>query len=111
MVGIHPSFVAAAPKLTLKRVVLSLILLVLSIGAFLASLDVLSNAFKLVGSRAAGEALSDTTMLQNPVVGLMAGVLVTVLVQSSSSSTSIAVSMVGSNCEFKERSIGAYSPY
>ncbi|CAN7981300.1 unnamed protein product [Ixodes pacificus] len=33
----------------------------------------------------------------NPVVGLMVGVLVTVLMQSSSSSTSITVSMVGSN--------------
>lgn len=33
--------------------------------------------------------------MQNPVVGLMIGILVTVLVQSSSTSTSIVVSMVG----------------
>lgn len=33
--------------------------------------------------------------MQNPVVGLMIGILVTVLVQSSSTSTSIIVSMVG----------------
>jgi hypothetical protein len=33
--------------------------------------------------------------MQNPVVGIMIGILVTVLVQSSSTSTSIIVSMVG----------------
>ena len=37
--------------------------------------------------------------MQNPVVGLMIGILVTVLVQSSSTSTSIVVSMVGAGGE------------
>ena len=36
----------------------------------------------------------------NPVVGLMMGCLVTVLVQSSSTSTSIIVSMVASGREY-----------
>ncbi|KAH6931557.1 hypothetical protein HPB50_025254 [Hyalomma asiaticum] len=72
-------------------------LLVLAILTFLVSLDVLSAAFKLMSGRAAGRAFTNSSALRNPVVALMIGVLVTVMVQSSSSSTSITVSMVGSN--------------
>ncbi|XP_065285712.1 sodium-dependent phosphate transport protein 2B-like isoform X3 [Dermacentor albipictus] len=71
--------------------------LVLAILTFLVSLDVLSSAFKLISGRAAGRAFTNSSVLRNPVVALMIGVLVTVMVQSSSSSTSITVSMVGSN--------------
>lgn len=42
-----------------------------------------------------GAIFQSESVATNPVVGLMAGVLVTVLVQSSSTSTSIVVSMVG----------------
>lgn len=42
-----------------------------------------------------GEIFQRNELMQNPVVGLMIGILVTVLVQSSSTSTSIVVSMVG----------------
>lgn len=63
---------------------------------FICSLDLLSTAFRLLGSRAVGRFFSDNELLQNPVVGLMIGVLVTVLVQSSSTSTSIVVTMVAS---------------
>ena len=63
---------------------------------FICSLDLLSTAFKLIGSRTIGRFLSDNELLKNPVVGLMIGVLVTVLVQSSSTSTSIMVTMVSS---------------
>lgn len=45
---------------------------------------------------AAGAALSDSRLLQNPVAGLMIGVMATVFVQSSSTSTSIVVTMVAS---------------
>ncbi|KAL1433374.1 hypothetical protein MTO96_012669 [Rhipicephalus appendiculatus] len=71
--------------------------LVLAILTFLVSLDVLSAAFKLISGRAAGRVFTNSSVLSNPVVALMIGVLVTVMVQSSSSSTSITVSMVGSN--------------
>ncbi|XP_055957264.1 sodium-dependent phosphate transport protein 2B isoform X2 [Patella vulgata] len=43
----------------------------------------------------AGEVFRNNDILKNPVAGLMMGVLVTVLVQSSSTSTSIIISMVG----------------
>uniref|UniRef100_G3WBC0 Sodium-dependent phosphate transport protein 2B n=1 Tax=Sarcophilus harrisii TaxID=9305 RepID=G3WBC0_SARHA len=45
----------------------------------------------------AGKIFHDGSMLNNPVAGLMIGVLVTVLVQSSSTSTSIVVSLVSSS--------------
>lgn len=42
----------------------------------------------------AGDIFKDNVVLSNPVAGLVIGVLVTVLVQSSSTSSSIVVSMV-----------------
>jgi sodium-dependent phosphate cotransporter len=47
-----------------------------------------------------GEIFQQSELMQNPVVGLMIGILVTVLVQSSSTSTSIVVSMVASDSKF-----------
>ena len=49
--------------------------------------------FFLAG-KAAGQIFSNSEFLQNPVVGLVIGILVTVLVQSSSTSTSIVVTLV-----------------
>ncbi|XP_018416913.1 PREDICTED: sodium-dependent phosphate transport protein 2B [Nanorana parkeri] len=72
------------------------ILLVALLYFFVCSLDVLSSAFQLVGGKAAGEIFKNHSILSNPVAGIVIGVLVTVLVQSSSTSTSIVVSMVSS---------------
>ncbi|KAL6483615.1 hypothetical protein MHYP_G00084870 [Metynnis hypsauchen] len=63
---------------------------------FVCSLDILSSAFQLVGGKAAGDIFQDNAVLSNPIAGLVIGVLVTVLVQSSSTSSSIVVSMVSS---------------
>uniref|UniRef100_A0A671EMY7 Solute carrier family 34 member 3 n=1 Tax=Rhinolophus ferrumequinum TaxID=59479 RepID=A0A671EMY7_RHIFE len=63
---------------------------------FICSLDILSSAFQLLGSKVAGDIFKDSVVLSNPVAGLVIGVLVTVLVQSSSTSSSIVVSMVAS---------------
>lgn len=64
---------------------------------FVCSLDLLSSAFRLVGGRTTGEIFQQSDLLQNPVVGVMIGILTTVLVQSSSTSSSIIVSMVSAN--------------
>ncbi|XP_048190049.1 sodium-dependent phosphate transport protein 2A isoform X2 [Perognathus longimembris pacificus] len=77
---------------TLIKVPLMLVLLYL----FVCSLDVLSSAFQLAGGKVAGDIFKDNAILSNPVAGLVVGILVTVLVQSSSTSTSIIVSMVSS---------------
>ncbi|KAM9796732.1 sodium-dependent phosphate transport protein 2B-like [Syngnathus typhle] len=83
----------------IMRVLTSIIKLVLLLGLlylFICSLDVLSSAFQLVGGKAAGDIFKDNVILANPVAGLVIGVMVTVLVQSSSTSSSIVVSMVSS---------------
>ncbi|RXN28385.1 sodium-dependent phosphate transport 2A-like protein [Labeo rohita] len=49
-----------------------------------------------VHCKVAGDIFQDNAILSNPVAGLMVGILVTVLVQSSSTSTSIIVSLVSS---------------
>jgi sodium-dependent phosphate cotransporter len=59
---------------------------------FLVGLDLLGNAAKVIGGCTAGALFGDNT---NPVAGLMVGILATVLVQSSSSTTSIIVALVG----------------
>lgn len=97
---------------------------------FVCSLDVLSSAFQLAGGKArwrrsgeafrrtsddarlcsagkvAGDIFKDNAILSNPVAGLVVGILVTVLVQSSSTSTSIIVSMVSSGCELTQHGQG-----
>ncbi|XP_022614807.1 sodium-dependent phosphate transport protein 2B-like [Seriola dumerili] len=83
----------------IMRVVTAIVKLVMLLGLlylFICSLDVLSSAFQLVGGKAAGDIFQDNVVLSNPVAGLVIGVLVTVLVQSSSTSSSIVVSMVSS---------------
>jgi hypothetical protein len=66
---------------------------------FICSLNFLSSSFRLLGGKTAGRVISQNQLLKNPMVGLMIGVLVTVLVQSSSTSTSIVVTMVASECK------------
>lgn len=51
--------------------------------------------------KAAGDIFQDNSVLANPLAGLVIGVLVTLLVQSSSTSSSIVVSMVSSGCEYE----------
>lgn len=55
----------------------------------------------LLSGRVAGNIFQENTILSNPVAGLVVGILVTVLVQSSSTSTSIIVSFVSSGCKLK----------
>ncbi|XP_068187120.1 sodium-dependent phosphate transport protein 2A-like isoform X2 [Antennarius striatus] len=71
-------------------------LLLLLLYLFICSLDVLSSAFQLAGGRLAGDFFQGNVILSNQVAGLVVGLLVTVLVQSSSTSTSIIVSLVSS---------------
>ena len=59
---------------------------------FLLGLNLLGTAAKVIGGCTAGALFGDDT---NPVAGVMVGILCTVLMQSSSSTTSIIVSLVG----------------
>ncbi|XP_076456006.1 sodium-dependent phosphate transport protein 2C-like [Babylonia areolata] len=73
-----------------------IVLLVACLYVFICSLGLLEDSFQLLGGRAAGQTFRNSDLLSNPVAGLMIGVLATVLVQSSSTSTSIIITMVGS---------------
>jgi len=59
---------------------------------FLLGLQLLGDSFKCLGGRGAG---SMFTAINDPIAGLMTGILATVMVQSSSTSTSIVVGLVG----------------
>jgi len=63
-----------------------------SMYVFLVGLQLLGDAFKCLGGKGAGSMFS---AISNPIAGLMVGILATVLVQSSSTSTSIVVGLVG----------------
>ena len=59
---------------------------------FLVGLELLGNGAKVMTACSAGGLFGDDS---NPIGGLMVGILVTVLLQSSSTTTSIVVSLVG----------------
>ncbi len=68
------------------------ILLFLLLYIFILSISLLGGAFKLFGKGFAEQLLKTTA---NPLVGLVIGVLATSVIQSSSTTTSIVVGMVG----------------
>lgn len=74
------------------RVVGRLIALAVILYLFILSIGLLSGSIKLFGKEFA-EAL--VQLASNPIIGLLAGILATTLVQSSSSTTSIIVGLVG----------------
>jgi len=83
--------VTEAPSEPQWKVALQLVLLTLILYAFIVSIGLLGSSFKLFGEGLASQLIE---MTSNPMVGLVAGVLATTLAQSSSTTTSIAVSMV-----------------
>eukprot|EP00401_Gymnodinium_catenatum_P063502 CAMPEP_0117484206 /NCGR_PEP_ID=MMETSP0784-20121206/14340_1 /TAXON_ID=39447 /ORGANISM="" /LENGTH=618 /DNA_ID=CAMNT_0005278775 /DNA_START=112 /DNA_END=1968 /DNA_ORIENTATION=+ len=65
---------------------------ILSLLVFLTGLSLMGTAFKVLGGKGAGGMFG---AVDNPISGIMTGILATVMVQSSSTSTSIVVAMVG----------------
>lgn len=80
---------------TIFKSVLRIVGLLFCLYFFIVSLGLMSSAFRLVAGKKASEFLSSKYVLSNPVTGLMIGIVITVLMQSSSTSSSIIVSMVG----------------
>ncbi len=76
-----------------KSIVGRLILLLLLLYIFVLSITLLGASFKLFGKDFASTIFHATS---NPLVGLMIGVLATSLIQSSSTTTSLIVGLVGS---------------
>jgi len=71
---------------------LGLCILVMFLYFFLLGLELLGSAAKVIGGCTAGSLFGDAV---NPIASLMIGILATVLLQSSSTTTSIIVSLVG----------------
>jgi sodium-dependent phosphate cotransporter len=64
------------------------------IWCFLIMLSLMGNGFKLLGMKDSSRMFD---IVDNPISALMIGILVTVLVQSSSTSTSIIIGLVGAD--------------
>jgi len=65
-----------------------------ALWVFLLTLSVMGTGFKLLGGKDSAKMFD---VVDNPISALMVGILVTVLLQSSSTSTSIIISLVGAN--------------
>jgi len=74
------------------QIVLQILGLIFFLYLFLFSIDLMGSSFKLFGKGFAETLISNTS---NPMIGLFIGILATSLIQSSSSTTSIVVGMVG----------------
>merc|ERR1711998_669270 len=88
---------AAGKLVRASLIVLKLCIILLSLYAFICSLSFLADGFRLVAGRQAGETFKNSEVFNNPIAGMLVGVLVTVLVQSSSTSTSIVITMVAAD--------------
>jgi len=85
---------ADAVKIPCWKKVLCVVGVFLCLWLFLCGLGLMGSSFKVLGGKSAGNLFGWIT---DPIVGLMVGILATVLVQSSSTSTSIVVGLVGSD--------------
>eukprot|EP00746_Dinoflagellata_sp_MGD_P150393 gnl/MRDRNA2_/MRDRNA2_82285_c0_seq1.p1 gnl/MRDRNA2_/MRDRNA2_82285_c0~~gnl/MRDRNA2_/MRDRNA2_82285_c0_seq1.p1 ORF type:complete len:578 (+),score=115.14 gnl/MRDRNA2_/MRDRNA2_82285_c0_seq1:97-1734(+) len=61
---------------------------------FLIGLDLMGNAFKAMSGKGVANMMGS---IDNPIAGVAIGIIVTVLLQSSSTSTSVVVTMVGAD--------------
>lgn len=86
---------------TWKRI-LRVVLFLAALYAFLLSIDMISGSLKLMGMGFAQMLISFT---DNPVIGLFIGILVTVIIQSSSATTCIVVGFVAAGTITAENAI------
>lgn len=84
-------------RTSIRIAILKVLAALICLYFFVCSLDLLATSFRLLSGRNGGKLFSQSELLQNPIVGMMIGVLCTVLVQSSSTTTSIIVGMVSSD--------------
>ena len=80
------------------KILLNIALLLFFLYFFLLGLELLGSSAKVIGGCTAGALFGDDT---NPIAGLMIGILATVLLQSSSTTTSIIVGLVGGALEVR----------
>ncbi len=79
----------------LFQTVLRIIGVIAAIYFFICSLSFLTSAALILLGKEGGKIFSESDIIKNPLVGLMIGVFATVIFQSSSTTTSIIVALVG----------------
>lgn len=89
-------------------VVIQVLKVIMALGLlyiFLIALSMMGNAFKVIGGPTAGAVFRNSEIFSNPFAGCALGVLATVLVQSSSTSTSIIITMTAAGLIDPENAI------
>ena len=85
--------------------ILKISLVLGSLYFFICSLSFMADSFRLLAGKEAAQLFRESDIINNPMAGLIIGILVTVLVQSSSTSTSIIISMVAADLLTKRSAI------
>jgi hypothetical protein len=89
----------------LLNICLRIIAFIISLYIFIVTLDLMTSAFTLLSRSTFGQIFKSRLFLKNPIIGVMCGILITTILQSSSTVTSIIVSMVGSGIVDDVRSV------
>jgi solute carrier family 34 (sodium-dependent phosphate cotransporter) len=93
MRSIETEEITDMPPLNGKRIIYHLLKIIPILFFFLLSIDLLSSGFTLLGKDAAKGVISLTS---NPFISLFIGLLITTIIQSSSTSTSMIVAVTAS---------------
>ena len=80
----------------LLNIFLRILALICSLYIFIITLDLMTSAFILLSRSTFGRIFRSRLFLKNPIIALMFGIIITTILQSSSTVSSIIVSMVGS---------------
>ncbi|CAF1323472.1 unnamed protein product [Adineta steineri] len=91
--------------LFLLNIIIRILTFILSLYIFIITLDLMTSAFTLLSRSAFGQIFKSRIFLKNPIISLMIGIIITTILQSSSTVTSIIVSMVGSGIVTDIRSV------
>ncbi|CAJ0954096.1 unnamed protein product, partial [Mesorhabditis belari] len=76
---------------------LRLLTILFILFVYICSLAQIATAFSLIGSFGLGHAIKDSPLLQDPISGLILGMVTTVVLQSPTATVTVLVSMVAAN--------------
>ncbi|CAF1411156.1 unnamed protein product [Didymodactylos carnosus] len=80
----------------ISAIIIRILGFLLSLYIFIVTLDLMTSSFTLLSRSVFGKAFKSQFLLQNPIASVMFSLIITTILQSSSTVTSIIVSMVGS---------------
>jgi len=89
----------------LLNIFIRILALICSLYIFIITLDLMTSGFTLLSRSTFGKIFQSRLFLKNPIISVMFGIIITTILQSSSTVTSIIVSMVGSGIVNDVRSV------